>query len=80
MIKEIIFTIVLAIVSTTLTLIQNKITEIRVKVINGIRIMEGVGTYKTSTNAMMLEINEEVPFKQTVLSNAIKLALIDALK
>jgi len=60
--------------------IQNKITEIRVKVINGIRIMEGVGTYKTSTNAMMLEINEEVPFKQTVLSNAIKLALVDALK
>jgi hypothetical protein len=28
----------------------------------------------------MLEINEDVPFKQTVLSNAIKLALIDALK
>ena len=29
---------------------------------------------------MMLEINEEVPFKQTVLSNTIKLALINALK
>jgi hypothetical protein len=60
--------------------IQKKITEIKVKVINGIRIMEGTGTYKTSVNAMMLEINDEVPFKQTVLSNAIKLALIDALK
>jgi hypothetical protein len=28
----------------------------------------------------MLEIQENTPFKQSVLSNAIKLALIDALK
>jgi uncharacterized lipoprotein YajG len=60
--------------------LQNKITEIKVNVIIDGQTKEGVGTYKTSTNAMMLEINEEVPFKQTVLSNAIKLSLIDALK
>ena len=60
--------------------LQNKITEIKVNVIIDGQTKEGVGTYKTSTNAMMLEINEEVPFKQTVLSNAIKLALINALK
>ena len=60
--------------------LQNKITEIKVNVIIDGQTKEGIGTYKTSTNAMMLEINEEVPFKQTVLSNAIKLSLIDALK
>ena len=60
--------------------LQNKITEIKVNVIIDGQTKEGIGIYKTSTNAMMLEINEEVPFKQTVLSNAIKLSLIDALK
>jgi len=60
--------------------LQNKITEIKVNIIIDKQVKEGTGTYKTSTNAMMLEINEDVPFKQTVLSNAIKLALIDALK
>ena len=60
--------------------LQNKVTEIKVNVLIAGAIKEGVGSYKTSVNAMMLEIQEEVPFKQSVLSNAIKLALIDALK
>lgn len=60
--------------------LQNKITEIKVKVIIAGVIKEGTGTYKTSVNAMMLEIQENTPFKQSVLSNAIKLALLDALK
>jgi hypothetical protein len=60
--------------------INTKTTE--VKVIINIAGEEhiGSGCYKSTANAMLLELNDGVPFQQTTLSSAIKIAIVSALK
>jgi len=60
--------------------ISNKITEVRVTVSIGTQLYSGQGRYKTQARSMLLELDNGVPFQQTTLSSAIKMALIDALK
>ena len=60
--------------------INNKITEVKTIVsIDGVEHV-GVGEHKSTANAMLLELNDGVPFQQTTLSSAIKIALVNALK
>jgi hypothetical protein len=59
--------------------ISNKITEIRVTVSIGSNMYSGSGKYKSQAKAMLLELDNGVPFQQTTLSTAIKMALTHAI-
>ena len=59
--------------------ISNKITEVRVTVSIGGNMYSGSGRYKTQAKAMLLELDNGVPFQQTTLSTALKMALSQAL-
>lgn len=60
--------------------INNKITEVRVTISIGGNLYSGSGSFKTQAKAMLLELESGIPFKQTTLSIAIKMAIYDALK
>ena len=60
--------------------ISNKITEVRVTMSIGSSMYSGSGQYKTQAKAMLLELENGVPFQQTTLSSAIKIALQESLK
>lgn len=59
--------------------ISNKITEVRVTVSIGGNMYSGSGRYKTQAKSMLLELDNGVPFQQTTLSTALKMALSQAL-
>ena len=59
--------------------ISNKITEVRITVAIGHQLYEGAGKWKSQANIMMIELDNGVPFQQTTLSSAIKIALTQAL-
>jgi hypothetical protein len=60
--------------------ISNKITEVKIVITIGTKTYEGSGQYKSSANTMLLELDNGVPFQQSTLSNAIKIALENTLK
>jgi hypothetical protein len=60
--------------------LSNKITEVRVDITVGKEVYHGAGEYKSTASTMMLELDNGVPFQQTTLSSALKIALKDALK
>ena len=60
--------------------INTKITELKVIVTIDNKEHIGLGQYKSTSNAMLLELNNGVPFQQTTLSSALKIAIADALK
>jgi hypothetical protein len=60
--------------------ISNKITEVRVTISIGNNMFSGSGRYKTQAKAMLLELDNGVPFQQTTLSTALKIAIQEALK
>jgi hypothetical protein len=60
--------------------ISNKITEVRVTVSIGNNMLSGSGKYKTQAKSMLLELDNGVPFQQTTLSTALKIAIQEALK
>jgi hypothetical protein len=60
--------------------ISNKITEVKVTVSIGQQMYSGSGSYKTQAKTMLLELDNGVPFQQTTLSSALKIALIEAFK
>lgn len=60
--------------------ISNKITEVKVTVSIGQQMFSGSGSYKTQAKTMLLELDNGVPFQQTTLSSALKIALMEALK
>jgi hypothetical protein len=60
--------------------ISNKITEVRITISIGALLYSGQGRYKTQAKTMLLELDNGVPFQQTTLSSAIKMALVDTLK
>jgi hypothetical protein len=60
--------------------ISNKITEVRITISIGCLLYSGQGRYKTQAKTMLLELDNGVPFQQTTLSSAIKMALVEALK
>lgn len=60
--------------------ISNKITEVRVTVSIGGNMYAGSGKYKTQAKSMLLELDNGVPFQQTTLSTALKIAIQEALK
>jgi hypothetical protein len=59
--------------------ISNKITEVRITVAIGNQLYEGAGKWKSQAKIMMIELDNGVPFQQTTLSSAIKIALTQAL-
>lgn len=59
--------------------ISNKITEVRIIVAIGSQLYEGVGKWKSQAKIMLIELDNGVPFQQTTLSSAIKIALTQAL-
>lgn len=59
--------------------ISNKITEVRITVSIGSNMYSGSGKYKSQAKAMLLELDNGVPFQQTTLSTAIKMALTHAI-
>jgi hypothetical protein len=59
--------------------ISNKITEVRVTISIGKNMYAGSGRYKTQAKSMLLELDNGVPFQQTTLSTALKMALTQAL-
>jgi hypothetical protein len=59
--------------------ISNKITEVRIIVAIGNQLYEGVGKWKSQAKIMLIELDNGVPFQQTTLSSAIKIALTQAL-
>jgi hypothetical protein len=60
--------------------INTKITEIKVIVTIDGKEHVGLGQYKSTANAMMLELNDGVPFQQSTLSSALKISIADAIK
>lgn len=60
--------------------ISNKITEVRVTISIGKNMHSGSGRYKTQAKSMLLELDNGVPFQQTTLSTALKIAIQEALK
>ena len=60
--------------------ISNKITEVKVDILIGTNKLSGSGKYKTQAKSMLLELDNGVPFQQTTLSTALKIAIQEALK
>ena len=60
--------------------LSNKITEVRVVVAVGKELYQGAGEYKSTASTMVLELDNGVPFQQTTLSSALKIALKNAFK
>ena len=60
--------------------INTKITEVKVVINIAGEDRVGSGCHKSTANAMLLELNNGVPFQQTTLSSAIKMAIVNALK
>lgn len=60
--------------------ISNKITEVKVTISIGQNLFSGSGKYKTQAKSMLLELDNGVPFQQTTLSSALKMAIIESLK
>lgn len=59
---------------------KKKVTEVRIKVLIGGEVLEGVGRAKSTVKATFLDLNNEnLPFKKTVFSSAVKKALEDIL-
>ena len=59
--------------------ISNKITEVHITVAIGNQLYEGTGKWKSQAKIMLIELDNGVPFQQTTLSSAIKLALTEAI-
>jgi hypothetical protein len=59
--------------------ISNKITEVRITVAIGNQLYEGIGKWKSQAKIMLVELENGVPFQQTTLSSAIKIALTQAI-
>lgn len=60
--------------------ISNKITEVRMVVSIGNKTYSGSGQHKSQAKTMLLELDNGVPFQQTTLSTALKIAIQEALK
>jgi hypothetical protein len=60
--------------------ISNKITEVHVIISIENHAYFGSGQYKSQAKTMLLELDNGVPFQQTTLSTALKIAIQNALK